>query len=175
MLIKKGQHQEALEQINKGMDLAWAFPHRLLRPRRRRADAGPLQGGLLRLQEGAGAGAQFRDGERTVEGFRRHARPAKTPRLTWTAKAQGPVAAPFSCRGWRADSDGLSAGVGGASTGGRDPGCLRQRRDPPKTRYSCEPIWPDARRPAFPRQRRFGHAMDVPSMLMPMKALPFYA
>ena len=27
MLIKKGQHQEALDQINKGMDLGMAFPH----------------------------------------------------------------------------------------------------------------------------------------------------
>jgi len=27
MLIKKGQHQEALEQINKGMDLGMGFPH----------------------------------------------------------------------------------------------------------------------------------------------------
>ncbi len=27
MLIKKGQHQEALDQINKGMDLGMAYPH----------------------------------------------------------------------------------------------------------------------------------------------------
>ena len=27
MLIKKGQHQEALEQINRGLDLGMAFPH----------------------------------------------------------------------------------------------------------------------------------------------------